>query len=218
MLRSCSAVLTSVLIGACVHPQEAPASPRLRLFLPPNVPSDKVEIRYTLYGVFGAYGSFVKAKADSASVEIPLSVNGQAAGEIKVFAWGPGCRVTRFDIKVEDLDLHESYSCEPLPFVLLNGQVEQRPLRQQEPVEVDVEYLANWACDFFELNDCMVPQFSVGVAKVESVGHFEISLPDFAADPACKGSRAPATFELVLREGKTQNPVAFLGARPRIEV
>jgi hypothetical protein len=216
VIRSCSAVLlASLLIGAFGHAQDASGSPRLRLFLPPSVPSDRVEIRYTLYGAFGAYGSFVIAKPDSASVEIPLSVSGQVAGEIKAFAWAPGCHVARFSIKVGELDLHESYSCEPLPFVLLKGQVEQSPLLHQRPAEVQVEYLASWACDFFELDDCMVPQFSVGISRIDSAGRFEINLPDFAADPSCKASRASATFEVTLREVKTYNPIASLSPRSK---
>ena len=216
MIRSRSAVLlASLLIGAFGHAQNASASPRLRLFLPPNVPSDKVEIRYNLYGAFGAYGGFVIAKPDSASVEIPLSVSGKVAGELKAFAWAPGCQVTRFDIKVGELDIYESYSCDPLPFVLLNGQVERSPLLYKTPAEVQVEYLASWACDFFELADCMVPQFSVGVAKIDSAGRFEINLPDFAADPACKSSRVSATFEITLRDAKTYDPNASLSPRSK---
>lgn len=216
MVCSRSAVLlASLLIGGFGHAQDVSSSPRLRLFLPPNVTSDKVEIRYTLYGAFGAYGSFVIAKPDSASAEIPLSVSGQVAGEIKAFAWAPGCHVARFNIKVGELDIHESYSCEPLPFVLLRGQVEQSSLLHQRPAEVQVEYLASWACDFFELSDCMVPQFSVGTARIDSAGRFEINLPDFAADPACEASRASATFEVTLRDVRTYNPIASLSPRSK---
>ena len=182
----------------------------MRIFLPPNIPAEKIEIRYALYGVFGAYGGFVESRIDSASVEIPLAVDGKSANEIKAFAWAPGCRVATFDIKVDGLDLQKVYSCDPAPNVLLRGQIREAELLHRAGIEVSVGYLAHWACEFFGFNDCMVPGFSVGATAVDSGGTFELELPDFYSDPACTGPALSSTFQLWLREVKTKNPVARL--------
>jgi hypothetical protein len=193
----------ALLIGVGANAQ---SSPQLRLFLPANVPSEKVEIRYALFGAFGGYSSFLGPKPDSALVEVPLAVDGEIADEIKAIAWAPGCRMATYDLKVEGLDLHESYSCDPLPFAVLTGQVEKSALpRHRGPVEIRVEYLASWACDFFGFDDCMVPQFSIGTAEIDLTGHFEIDLPDFSSDPVCKSSSAVSGFQIALQELKTRD-------------
>jgi len=182
----------------------------LLLILAPSVPSEKVEIQYMLYGAFGAYGNSAVANADAASVQIPLSVKGRVAEEIKAFAWAPGCRFETFVVKVEGLDIQRTYTCEPSSDLVLKGKLEASDLlHQPQPTEIQVMYLADWACDFFELSDCMVPQFPIGTAQLDSTRHFEIKLPDFSADSASIGSRQ-SRFQLILREIRTQNPVASL--------
>jgi len=188
----------------------------LHLYLSPGIRSEKVEIQYVLYGAFGAHGSFAKAEADSALVEIPLSVGGQVAEEAKGFAWVPGCRVRTFDLKVKELDLQWSYVCESSSDILLSGRVkESRLLHKGQPTEIEIDYLADWACDFFGFADCMVPQFLIGIATLDPAGRFTIQLPDFASDPVCLGSRLPSGFELTLRETRTKNRVAALGPESR---
>lgn len=214
MRRSCGiTLLISSLIGACAGAQDVSPAVRFRLFLPPDVPSEKVEIRYVLYGAFGANGNFLNPRPNTAFVEIPLGMDGTPAEEIRAFAWAPGCRIKTFDIKLEGVDVPQDYSCEPLPSVVLTGDIKKLELRKEE-AEIQVDYLANWACEFFGFADCMVPQFSVGAAKPDPTGRFEMDLPDFASDPARRGSALSSTFQLVLRELKTKNPIAFLNPEP----
>jgi hypothetical protein len=212
IVRKGAGLIVAFLIVSSANAQSPPQTPVLRLFLPGNIPSDKIEVDYALYGTFGAHSRYGRAKPDSAFVEIPLVVEGSTANEVKVLAWAPGCRVEEFDIKVGGLDLHDSYSCDQLPFVLLAGQVDQSvALRQRRTAEVRVDYLAGWGCSFFGFSDCMVPQFSIGTAKIDPTGRFEISLPDFSSDPAYKALSATDGFEIVLRQVNTED----ISLRPR---
>jgi hypothetical protein len=145
-----------------------------------------------------------------------LSAEGKPAGEIKLFAWAPGCRIETFDIPLQALDAQESYSCTPLSTVTLVGQIDDATLARRKRAEIHVDYLAGWACDFFGLADCMVPQISLGTANVDANGGFEIDLPNFAADPIASDSKFRSQFQLVLREVKTWNPIAFLSPESRM--
>jgi len=199
------AILLATLLAVATAAAQAPgATPVFKLFLPASVASEQVDVDYALYGDFGAYSNFSKAKPDSQFVGIPLAVQGTIAQEIKMIAWAPGCKVATFDVKIEGLDLQESYFCNPLPFVLLAGQVDKPVLlRQQGLAEVRIEYLAAWACEFFGFADCMVPQFSIGTAKLDPTGHFETNLPDFESDPDCKRSSVFGGFQFAVRESDT---------------
>jgi len=200
IFRTSAKLIVALLIAAATEAQSPIQTPVLKLFLPPNVGSETIEIDDALFGPFGAASVFQKAKAGSAFLEIPLAVEGQVADRIKVIAWAPGCRVATFDLPINRLDLHDSYSCDPLPSVVLTGKVEESVLRRhQGPAQVRVEYVAGWGCDFFGFSDCMVPQFAIGTADVDSTGGFKINLPDFASDPACKDSEVIGGFQIAIR-------------------
>jgi hypothetical protein len=92
----------------------------------------------------------------------------------------------------------------------LTGRIRDSRAYGQESVEVRVEYAAFWACRFFGFTDCAVPQISLGTAKPDAEGVFEIDLPDFGIDPITAESDCGAELEFVLREAKTGNIIAFL--------
>ena len=77
-------------------------------------------------------------------------------------------------------------------------------------MEVRIDYMASWACRFFGLADCAVPQIELGTVKPDVDGAFEIELPDFSSDPISSDSEGGAELQLVLREVKTGNLAAFL--------
>jgi len=206
IVRKSAGLIVALLIGSSTSAQNPRQTPVLKLFLPGNIPSEKIEVDYALYGSFGAHSSFGRAKPDSAFAEIPLAIGGTVADKVKVLAWAPGCRVARFDINVEGLDLHDFYNCDPLPFILLTGRVDKSiMLRRQGPAEVRADYLAEWTCNFFGFSDCIVPQFLIGTVKIDRTGRFEINLPDFSSDPACKASSVTGGFEIALRQLNIQN-------------
>lgn len=191
---------------------------RLQLFLPPNISSDKVDVQYVLDGRFGGYGSYVTSKSGLAFIDIPLSVDGMPASEIKMFAWAPGCQIETFDLPLNALDVHQTYACTPQPTVRLNGRIADFKLNTTKPAEVRIDYLADWACNFFGEMDCLVPQISIGKSAVEPDGSFEIEVPDFASGatelPDFTGDAAPlggpSSFAITLREIRTGNIIAYL--------
>src|ERR1700693_4558583 len=75
------------------HVAEQP--PRVILLLPPDRSFDRVEIRYVLYGPFGASGRSITLNSGSRSVEIQASEEGKLADHIKLLApWA--CRFFGF--------------------------------------------------------------------------------------------------------------------------
>jgi hypothetical protein len=216
-LQSLIRALLSLLLTGCATGQAASQLPRLSILLPTNTPSDKFEVRYYLYGSFGANGGYISPTPDTRGVaKIPLSVDGKMANEIKLFAWAPGCQFATYDLSVHESDLQELYTCNPLSTVTLHGQIGDKGLLQKGPSEIRVDYLAGWACEFFGLSDCAVPQISLGTVTADADGRFEIELPDFAQDPASSDSKSPSEFQFVLRKVKTWNLIAFLDPESKV--
>jgi len=201
----------TLLLAAGVAAQASQEQRKVNVVLLGGVPSEKVHITYYLYGPFGAYGSVTAPKPDSPSYPIPTYVDGKPAGQIKGFIWAPGCKLATFDATPEDLaDVQEYFSCTPSGTVTLSGRIRTADLRGKKPTEVRVDYIASWACRFFGLADCMVPQIELGTASPDAGGAFEIELPDFSADSVCSDSEGGAQLRVILREAKTWNLVAFL--------
>ena len=121
----------------------------------------------------------------------------------------PGCQIATFDVAIQLSDVREFYSCRPQATVKLVGNILDSALLEKKPAEIAVEYLAAWACDFFGLPDCLVPQILLGTVKPDASVRFEMSLPDFGADPT-SSQPGGAELEFVLREAETWNPIAFL--------
>ncbi len=209
--RNSIVALLSLLVTGCATGQVASQPPKLSILLPANTLSDKFEVRYVLYGSFGASGGYISPNRDSTGVvKIPLSVDGKIANAIKLFAWAPGCQFATYDLSVHQSDMQELYTCNPLSTVTLHGQIADKSLVQAASSEIRVDYLAGWACQFFGLWDCMVPQISLGTVTVDADGRFEIELPDFARDPASSDSKSSSEFQFSLRKVKTWNLIAFL--------
>ncbi len=203
--------LISLLLAGCATGQVASQPPKLSTLLPANTPSDKFEVRYLLYGSFGANGGYILPNPDSTGVvKIPLSVDGKIASAVKLFAWAPGCQFATYDLSVHESDMQDLYTCKPLSTVTLRGQIADKRLVREASSEIRVDYFAGWACEFFGLADCMVPQISLGTVTADADGRFEIELPDFAQDPASSDSKSPSTFQFALRKVKTWNRIALL--------
>jgi hypothetical protein len=90
------------------------------------------------------------------------------------------------------------------------GQISPASLFGNEDATVSVDYMARWACRFFGFADCMVPQISFGSAKPNAEGIFKIELPDFSMDSNAAESEDGTDLQLILRDAKTYNVVAFL--------
>lgn len=213
MIYRWAALITAVTLLFAVNglAQSALQLPKVSIALPVDVPSEKVWVQYVLYGPFGAHGGNAARKPASQLIEILGTVDGKHAEQMKMFVWAPGCKIETFDVPIqESSDIHESFSCSPLSSITLVGRIKNGRLTDKKPAEVRVDYMAEWACGFFGLVDCMVPQVSLGTASPDAQGIFEIDVPDFSADPISSDSTRGAEFQLVLREVKTWNLIAFL--------
>lgn len=115
-------------------------------------------------------------------VEVNPFVDGILAEKLKMFIWIPGCEIKTFEVTIsQDTAAQQTFTCAPLGTVRLTGQVIDMDLLR--PAEIQVDYSAYWGCQFFKLNDCQVPTFPIGTAKMDGQGIFQIDLPDFARDP-----------------------------------
>jgi hypothetical protein len=90
------------------------------------------------------------------------------------------------------------------------GQISPASLLSNKDATVSVDYMAGWACRFFGFVDCMVPQISLGTAKPDDEGVFKIELPDFSVDSDVSDRDDGTNLQLILRDSKTYNIVAFL--------
>lgn len=184
-------------------------APQLTILLDPVIKSETVEVQYMMEGKFGGFGGFVEKQTGLHEVRISTSVGNIPADAIKLLMWVPGCRMAAFAIYFAKRESEQrSYSCVPLSNVILIGWVPKELLTPG--TEVEFAYLANWACNFFGLNDCMIPTILLPRIRPDSDGSFQIQLPDFSSDPIASQSVGGAAWQVFLRE---KNGVTLL--RPK---
>jgi hypothetical protein len=185
--------------------------PKVSITLMPDVPYELVFGHYVLYGPFGAHGGFVQKPPGSRTIQIPIVVEGKPASQIKMFLGAPGCKIATFDIPILNLlGTGESFSCSPASTVTLVGQISAASLPRNRDATVSVDYMAGWACRFFGFADCMVPQIPFGTAKPDAEGIFKIELPDLSMDSNLSNLEDGTDLQLILRDAKTYNVLAFL--------
>src|SRR5580693_607171 len=77
----CIAVLQSL---ASQTPSSQGVAPSVSVLLPPNIPSETVQIAYYLDGPFGGHGGYTEQRPGLPSYEVPTSVDGKAANKIRM--------------------------------------------------------------------------------------------------------------------------------------
>jgi hypothetical protein len=195
-------------VGGVVLAEAQP--PRVSIVLMPDVPYETVFGHYVLYGRFGANGGLIQ-KPGSQTLQIPAVVEGKPASRIKMFIGAPGCKMATYDIPIQEFsDIQESFSCSPVPTLTLEGQISPASLLRHQDTTVSVDYMAGWACSFFGFADCMVPQISFGTVKPDTDGVFKIEIPDFSSDSIAPDTDGGTGLQLILRDAKTYNVVAFI--------
>ena len=153
------------------------------------------------------------AQPGSRTLRIPVRGRGKPREpDQDVYRGARECRIATFDIPILNLlDTQESFSCSSGGYRNLGGKISPASLFGNEDATVSVDYMARWACRFFGFADCMVPQISFGSAKPNAEGIFKIELPDFSLwIPTLPSRRTVRTLQLILRDAKTYNVVAFL--------
>lgn len=166
----------------------------VKVLLPPDISLDNAAAEYVLFGSFGNHGESVRIHPDLRMVEVNPFVDGILAEKLKMFIWIPGCEIRTFEVTIsQDTAAQQTFTCAPLGTVRLTGQVIDMDLLR--PAEIQVDYSAYWGCQFFKLNDCQVPTFPIGTAKMDGQGIFQIDLPDFARDPTLANA-TPISIEI----------------------
>lgn len=196
-MNRCVLIIGVVLILRSAAPCQGSGgtNPRLTLNLPSGTLSESVDIKYVLMGPFGGYGDFVRPLPNLHSYEIEASHDGMAAETAKVIVYIPGCRFTVFTtLLTETSAIEKTLRCSALPTVSILGNVVPRGWLPAEPSEIAIIYEAFWACAFWELPDCMVPQFPVTTVPVSPEGTFEVALPDYSQDPITSDGSFDATL------------------------
>lgn len=204
-------VLIFVLVTGLVPSQTAqeaspPPRPRVVLMLPTGINSETAQINYYMVGPFGGYGMWVKADKNRTAYEIDASVEGQAAGNLKVIAWLPGCEIITLEIPIKTDKIERELTCKALSSVDFTGQIFPGGIANGRSTEVEANYLAVWSHRFFGLYDGPVTTFYIGKVIPDIYGIFHIKLPDLAS----QSGMSEGQLDFILREKPTGNIIAFL--------
>ena len=199
-----------LIFGEADRGQEEEPAP-FEIQLPPEIRSEQVQARYYLTGPFGGYGDLVKAEAESNVYLIGTSVHHQAAETLKVILYAPGCQIVTIVVpSLSGSAKTKEVSCEDLPSITFNGRVElPEPLRSR-PYEVEINYLAYWAFDFFHTPEGGVTTFHLGRVTPDEGGAFQALLPNFTKDVVTESFHRNARLQFIARERDTGNIVSFL--------
>lgn len=189
--------------------------PEISISIPANIRSETVQGQYFLSGPFGGAGGYLAAKPDVTSYKIDAGIRRTAAKEVKIVLYANGCRTQKFYLLVKKSTEDLVFDCEPLSSATLRGMVAHFDAFHDKDVRIEFDYMASWACEFFGLMDCLVPTFKVATVAPQSDGSFSAVLPDFTEDrnERASGSLYKGQFNLILRENRTGNVLAFLQPR-----
>jgi hypothetical protein len=211
MIR-CTCAILLVTFGFLSPEPQTPSkkgnSPSVSVLLPPNIPSETVQISYFLIGPFGGYGSYTKPGPGLQAYDISASVEGKPASEIRIIVYAAGCEIKTFVLPLTDFSrVEQEFECQRASTVKLSGQIVPVELARRDNAELVVEYMAYWAHGFFGITDGIVTEFRVASVSPDSNGVFQVQLPYFSSDVAASSPRE-ASFRLMLIDSKTWNPLA----------
>ena len=198
--------LVTGLVLSLTAQETPPEHPRVVLLLPAGIKSEKVQISYFMGGPFGSYGTWVKADKTRTAYEIDASVEGQAAGKLKVIAWLPGCEIITLEIPIKADKTERELTCKALSSVDFTGQIFPGGITNGRSMEVEADYLAVWSHRFFGIWDGPVTTFHIGKVIPDIDGIFHIKLPDLASQLGM----TEGELDFILREKTTGNIIAFL--------
>ncbi len=200
------ALLLGLVFDLHAQHQEDPPVPIVTLQLPVGMPSEAVQIKYHLVGPFGGLGQFVKPEENRTAYVIFRPEGKASTTNIKIIAYLPGCEVVTMDLAVGSEPLQRPIPCKPLPWVALHGQVLPLSITQDQPVQVEVSYLALWGNPFFGIMDGFIQTFRLGSVRPGKEGKFELKIPDFYKQSAL----GDGELGFILRNPTTGNIVAML--------
>lgn len=207
------ASIAGLLTGTGQTTAQTGDSPFISILLPPSVPSETVQISYFLRGSFGGYGDYVRSKSDVTSYEVPATVEGRLATEIRAIVYARGCEIQTFVIPVtENSEASQKFDCQPVRTTRLSGKIVPAELATDGHTELVIRYMAYWGHEFFGITDGAVTEFSVAKVSPAVDGTIDVDLP-VLTDERSRFERS-ASFCLTLRDATTWNHVAYLEPEP----
>ena len=198
--------ITVVILVLFVTTTAGRDRPRISLVLPSGTASETVQIQYFLTGAFGGYGDFVRPQKQWTSYDIDPFVKGQPAENLKIIAYLPGCEIATFDIAFSGRDVERLIDCPPLGSVSLRGQVLLASMAEDQIREIEFNYLAMWAHEFFGIYDGPLTTIRLGSVRLDPDGRFEITLPDLYQQSILRDGQ----IQFILRDRETKNIIGFL--------
>jgi hypothetical protein len=185
------------------------SSPSVSVSLPPNVPSETVQIAYHMVGPFGGHGGYTEQRFGLHSYEIAASVEGKAATEIRMIVYASGCEIQTFVVPLaDDSRVKQEFECQPVPNVMLSGQIVPNELVRDKNAELIIVYVAHWSYKLFGIVDGAVAVFRLATIPPDANGMFQVDLPRFSVDAMPSSSQPRASLCLILRDAKTWNSIA----------
>jgi hypothetical protein len=195
--------MTTTMVGQEKSQQE---SPKITLYLPPDIASETVQINYFMSGPFGGYGGYVTTEKARVSYDIPASVDGKPAGTVKIIAYLPGCEITKLEITMQGASEARSLPCKALGRVPLHGRILPVQAAQIPGIEVEIGYEADWDHEFFGIMDGLVTTIQIATVIPDEDGRFEVELPDFFK----QADLGRGSFQFMLRNKASGNIIAML--------
>jgi hypothetical protein len=206
----------AILLGMAGFPPQSAQTPKtaflpsVSISLPPDIPSETVQISYFLVGPFGGYGGYAARRTGVDSYEIPTMVDGKAATEIRVIVYASGCEIQQFVLPLaEHSRVSQEFLCQRVNTVKLSGKIVPSALVRDNNAELIVTYMAYWAHGFYGISDGFVTEFQLATVSPDADGMFQVDLPYFSADVEASSSEPRASFQLMLRDSKTWNHIAL---------
>jgi len=199
----------AILLGIAALQSSQESSPSVSVSLPPNIPSETVQIAYHLVGPFGGHGGYTEQRPGLHSYEIAALVEGKAATEIRMIVYASGCEIQTFIVPLaDDSKVKQEFECQPVPSVMLSGQIVPNELVRNKNAELIIIYVAHWSHKFFGIVDGAVADFRLATVSPDANGMFHVDLPQLSADAVPSSSQPRASLCLILRDAKTWNSIA----------
>lgn len=201
-------ILTVVMLpGLQLTAQPASRSDPIRVLLPPSIEPHSCRLEYYLVGSFGGYGGFAHPKHDASEFKIETVHEGVGVERLKAALYCRGYQLQTmiFDsvrqVGFRNLQLNPK----PLGTVRLSGLVRGLSPQDAAVLDVDVDYLPEWICEFFGRPDCLLGWWKLASVKMDANGRFSATVPDFARDAAISAFKRPGEFTFRIRDQKTGN-------------
>ena len=209
-MRLIFAVCIALFVGATTailaQGKSQKDSPKITLYLPLDIASENVEINFFMIGPFGGYGGYATTEKARMSYDIPASVNGKPAGDVKIIAYLPGCEIAKLEITMHGGSEARTVPCTALGRVPLRGRILPAYEAQTPGIEVEIRYEADWDHEFFGIADGMVTTIPLATVIPDEVGQFETELPDFFK----QADLGKGSFQFMLRDKASGNIIAML--------